>query len=385
MKNSKQQIIKTISKHLFILGFLFLITACNEKATEVKKDTAEVEDVNKFNDIIWNVKVILPDGKTSDIKAIDKEGKTFDIKAIQNSDQDSFLDIKAMVGGQKLAVKILVSNDKFAPIKAIEKNKTAYDIVAISPEGEKMEVKGIVRSGNIVIIKAIDKEGKFYSVKAISPSGQMNNVKGIKINIKEKEMTMKGFDVHAHVKAMHPSANEDDFKPTVIPKQKSKKKDKNEFKRIIWNIKAVTLKGEKLEVKAFDIEGNKFDVKATQDAEQHSFMNIKAFVNGSELPVKILVSEDEYTPVKAIGRDGTIYDIKALTKDGIKLDIKGISRSGNLIHVKAIYTNGDMYGIKAFAPNGELNDVKGIKIFERTKELSIRGNDVYAHLKAIKQ
>jgi hypothetical protein len=64
----------------------------------------------------------------------------------------------------------------------------------------------------------------------------MNNVKGIKINIKEKEMTMKGFDVHAHVKAMHPSANEDDFKPTVIPKQKSKKKDKNEFKRIIWNI-----------------------------------------------------------------------------------------------------------------------------------------------------
>ena len=387
MKNSNQITIKTIYKHSFVIMLLFLTIACNEKPTEAKIEKTVVEDVNTFKDIIWNVKAILPDGNSLDIKAIDKEGNLFDIKAIQNSNQDSFLDVKAIVGDKKLAVKMLVSKDKFTPIKAIEKSGVAYDIKAITTEGEKLDVKGIVKSGNIVVIKAIDKKGNFYGVKAISPSGQMNDVKGIKINIKEKEMTMKGFSVHAHVKAMHPSANEDDFKPIVKSKKKSKKKakDEDEFKRIIWNIKAVTTDGKNLDIKAFDAEGNPFDVKAAQDAEQHSFMNIKAFVNGSELPVKVLVSKDEYAPVKAIARDGTIYDIKAITADGTKLDVKGISREGNIINVKAINENGEMYGVKAFAPDGQLNDVKGIKIFEREKELSIRGNDVYAHLKAIKQ
>ena len=181
-----------------------------------------------------------------------------------------------------------------------------------------------------------------FAIKAISPDGKMNDVKGIKINTKEKEMTSKGFNVHAHVKAMHPSENEDDFKPNEKPKKKTKKKTKKEkeFKVIIWNVKAVSDEGTNLDIKAFDAEGNKFDVKAIQESKQHSFMNIRAFVNKNELPIKILVSEDEFAPVKAFGRDGTIYDVKALTKDGTKLDVKGISRSGNIIHVKAINTDG---------------------------------------------
>ena len=126
MKNSNQKIIKTFRKNLFILGVLFLLTACNEKPTEANEDIEDVEEVTNTSDIVWNVKAILPDGKSLDIKAIDKEGKTFDIKAIQNSDQDSFLDIKAIVDDQKVAVKILVSDDQFAPIKAIEKTKVAY-------------------------------------------------------------------------------------------------------------------------------------------------------------------------------------------------------------------------------------------------------------------
>ena len=45
-------------------------------------------------------------------------------------------------------------------------------------------------------------------------------------------------------------------------------------------------------------------------------MDIKALMGGKKVPVKILVSTDEYAPVKAIGSDGTIYDIKALTPEG---------------------------------------------------------------------
>ena len=141
----------------------------------------------------------------------------------------------------------------------------------------------------------------------------------------------------------------------------------------------------KLDIKAIDAEGNKYDVKATQDSKQHSFMNIKAFVEGTELPVKILQSEDKYAPINAIGTDGTIYEIKALTADNIALDVKGVSRSGNIIHVKAINENGEFLGVKAFAPDGKLNMVKGIKIFDREVEMKVRGNPVYAHLKAINQ
>ena len=153
----------------------------------------------------------------------------------------------------------------------------------------------------------------------------------------------------------------------------------------MWNIKAITPDGKNLDVKAFDSDGNKFDVKAIQDSEQHSFMNIKAFVEGVELSIKIMDSSEEYAPIKAIGIDGTIYDIKALTQDNVKLDVKGISRSGNIIHVKAINENGDLYAVKAFAPDGKLNQVKGIKIFDRKVEMKVQGHPVYAHLKAINQ
>ena len=385
MKNSNPPFIKTICYNLFILGFLFLFMACNNSPSKDKTSTTETDEIVKVKDILWNVKAIHPDGQSLDIKAFDEEGKSFDIKGIQNSDQNSFLDIKAIIDGEKLPVKILLSDDQFVPVIAITNEGTAYDLKAITADGEKLDVKGVARFGNIVVIKAITKEGEFYGVKAISPAGQLNDIKGIKINTKDREMSLKGLSIHAHVIAMHPASNEDDFKIPPKKKKYKKRKYKNDFERIIWNIKAVTADGKNLDVKAFDAEGNKFDVKATQDSKQHSFMNIRAFVDGVELPVKIIDTTDKYSPVKAIGKDGTIYDIKALTEGDVKLDIKGISRSGNIINVKAINENGEFYGVKAFAPDGKLNEVKGIKIFERKVEMKIQGNPVYAHLKAINQ
>ena len=382
MRNSKYLFLRATYYNLFIVGFLILLTGCNSSTSKDKTNKTETEDIVKVKDIYWNVKAIQEDGKSLDVKVFNNQGKPFDVKAIQNSDQDNLLDVKAIVDGEKLPVKILVSKNQFTPVVAINNEGNTYKLKAITPEGEQLQVIGVVRFGNIVIMKAVTKKGKFYGVKAISPSGQLNDIKGIKINSQEREMTLKGNNIYAHVKAMHPSDNEDNFE---LPKKNEEKGlYTSDFERIIWNVKVVTPDGKNLDVKAFDAEGNIFDVKATQDSEQHSFMNIKALVEGVELPVKIMESSDEYAPIKAIGTDGVIYDIKALTEDNIKLDIKGISRSGNIINVKAINDNGEFYAVKAFAPDGKLNQIKGVKIFERKVEMKLQGNPVYAHLKAIK-
>jgi hypothetical protein len=378
MKYPKQSIVRSIGAKLFLLGLIFFAVGCNSSSPEAEVVEPEVP---AFENIIWNVKAIHPDGQTLDIKAFDAAGNTIDIKAVQNSDQDSFLDVKAFLDGEELPVKLLVSQDRFAPVAAIDKTGATYDLKAVTAEGKLLDVKGVSRIGYVVIMKAINEKGDFYGVKAISPTGKLNDIKGIKINAQEREMSLSGVSVHAHVKAMHQAPDEEKFK--VAPRKKVKYTF--DFERIIWNVKAVTPDGKNLAVKAFDAEGNVFDVKATQDSEQHSFMSIKAFVDGAELPVKVLDSEGEYAPVKAIGQDGTHYDIKALTEEGLKLDVKGVGRSGSLVHVKAINELGEFYGIKAFAPDGKLNDVKGIKIFDRQVEQVSRGNSIQAHLKAINQ
>lgn len=153
----------------------------------------------------------------------------------------------------------------------------------------------------------------------------------------------------------------------------------------IWHIKAVHPEGRFLDVKALDKDGNIYDVKAIQDAGQRQLMDIKALIGGVRLPVKILVSTDEYAPVKAIGEDGTIFDIKALTSGGERLDVKGVSRAGNIIDIKAINNEGTFYGIKAISPEGKLNDVKGVKMFPSDLETTINGVEVHAHIKALPQ
>ncbi len=154
---------------------------------------------------------------------------------------------------------------------------------------------------------------------------------------------------------------------------------------IIWHVKAVHPKGVLLDVKAIDQNGNIHDVKAIQEPGIPHLLDIKALIDGKRLPVKILVSDDQYAPVKAIGEDGTVYDIKALTPGRERLDVKGIQQAGSIIHIKAIGPDGEFYGIKAISPKGNLYDVKGVKMLKDRVELTISGVPVAAHIKAIPQ
>ncbi|MGC6430834.1 MAG: DUF7486 family protein [Jejuia sp.] len=381
MKTLNQLLHHTTLYKLCMLLVLVAAIGCNDAAKD--KNKAVTEDVDAFEDIFWNVKAIHPNGKSLDIKIFDNAGKGYPVKAIQNSNQDQLLDIKAFMNDERLPVKILVSKTQFSPVVAITNTGDVYKVMAVAAGGEQHQIIGVIRFGNIVMMKAITDKGKFYAVKAMSPIGELNDVKGIKINPQDKEMTSRGHEIYAHVKAMHPTPNEDNF---VMPKRNIARAPYTpNFERIIWNVKAVTPEGENLDIKAIDAEGNILDVKATQDSKQYSFLNIKALSEDAELPIKIMDSEEEYAPVKAIGADGTIYDIKAITEDSVKLDIKGVSRAGNIINVKAINENGEFYAVKAFAPDGKLNAVKGIKIFNRKVEMRVKGNPVYAHLKAISQ
>jgi hypothetical protein len=153
----------------------------------------------------------------------------------------------------------------------------------------------------------------------------------------------------------------------------------------IWHIKAVHPEGRLLDVKAIDKAGKTYAVKGVEEAGNLHLLDIKALVDGKKLSVKILVSSDKHSPIKAIGEDGAVYDIKALTHEGEKLDVKGVSRSGSIIHIKAIGPQGTFYGIKAISPEGRLYDVKGIKMSRERVEMKLGGLEIEAHVKALPQ
>lgn len=156
-------------------------------------------------------------------------------------------------------------------------------------------------------------------------------------------------------------------------------------KEVIWHVKAVHPEGYFMDVKAFDREGNIYDVKSIQYADQTSILDIKAEVDGTNVPIKILVSNDRFMPVKGIKSDGTLLNIHAVAPDGAKFDVKGVSFSGNIIHIKAVSPNNEFYGVKAIAPDGRLNDVKGLKMSKDRVEAIVNNVEVYAHIKAISQ
>lgn len=160
----------------------------------------------------------------------------------------------------------------------------------------------------------------------------------------------------------------------------------NNDSEILWHVKAFRPEAKLLKVKAIDKEGNFHDVKAIQNSDDTSILDVKAFVNGKILPIKILMNEtNNYLPVKAIDDDGTIIDIKALTEDGRLLDVKGVSKSGNVVHIRAITKNGTRFNIIAISPKGIVNDVKGIKMQQTDLETTIKGVEVFAHVKSISQ
>ncbi len=352
----------SITQVVIIFGLLILSFGCKNDLPEENKQSKTVA-ITTFEKVFWQIKAIHPDGKFLDVKAIDGFGNTFDVKAIQDANQKSLMDIKAFVDGKIVSVKILVNDGKFAPVKAIAKDGTQYHIKAIASNGDRLNIKGVKRSGNIVHIKAIDKNGSHYGVKAISPTGELNDVKGIKIVKEDLEYTLFGAPIYAHIKALPQSRCAGD--------------------NFLWHIVAIHSEGYTLEVMAIDATGNDFAVKAIRDSEQRSLLDIKAFIGNDQLPVKLVVSDDQHKSMYAIGKDGALYEIKAITPNGEKLDVKGIGLAGNIVHIKAIAKDGTFYGVKALSPAGQLNDVKGVKMFKIPVELKVNGVEVYAHVKAL--
>lgn len=160
----------------------------------------------------------------------------------------------------------------------------------------------------------------------------------------------------------------------------------NSTQEIIWHVKAFRPEAKLLNVKAIDQHGNIHDVKAIQSSDDTSILDVKAFVNGKRLPVKILMNEgNNYLPVKAIDENGTLIDIKAITDKDQILDIKGVSKSGNIIHIRAISEEGVRYNIISISPEGQANNVTGIKMHQSEVETTIKGIDVFAHVKSIRQ
>ena len=156
-------------------------------------------------------------------------------------------------------------------------------------------------------------------------------------------------------------------------------------KEVVWHVKAIHPEGYTMQVKAIDTEGNKYDVKAFDKSNQRYIMDVKAFVKGEMLPVKVLVSEEEYKPVAAIDSNGKTYAIMAIDKNGKNLEVKGVRKSGYIVHIKAIDASGVFYGVKAISPKGKLNDVKGIKMYDKRLEVTMDGVEVHAHVVALPQ
>lgn len=155
---------------------------------------------------------------------------------------------------------------------------------------------------------------------------------------------------------------------------------------IYWAVKAFRPEANFLDVKAIDKYGRRHDVKAIQDSDVSSILNVKAIVDGNRLPIKVIIKGDEkFYPVKAISTKGELIDIKAITATGELLDVKGFSRSGNIIHLRVITKDNRLYNIISISPESKVNAVQGIKMLDQEIEATLMGVDIFAHVKALRQ
>jgi hypothetical protein len=154
---------------------------------------------------------------------------------------------------------------------------------------------------------------------------------------------------------------------------------------IIWHVKAIHPRGNTMDVKAFNEKGEKFDVKAIEDSDQSYIMEVRTFVEGNGIPVKVLVSEEEFKPLAGIDKNGNTYVLRAITREGKFLPVQGVRKSGYIIHVKAVAEDGSLYGVKALSTSGKLRDVKGVKMYDKQLEVTLYGIPVHAHVVALPQ
>jgi hypothetical protein len=322
--------------------------------------------VTAMAETLWNVEALTPDGTSLEIKAFDKAGRAHEVKAIAEDGDLHLLDIKAFVDGRRLPVKLLPGDDALVPVKAIAEDGTILDVKAVAIDGRELDVKGVGRAGNIFHIKAIGPGDVLFAVKALSPQGFLFDVKGVKLSGERIEGRTNGVDFVANIKALPQVTGDVDGDP-------------------LWFVRAVTPEGHLLAVQAFDRTGKRFDLRVIEDGGDVHVMDVKAFVGGKRLPVKLLAADGPPFALKAIGDGGALYDIAAVGPKGEKLDVKGVGRAGNIIDIKAFGPAGAIYGVKALSPRGLLHDIKGIKLTNDRVEAQVNGVDVAAHVKALPQ
>lgn len=196
-------LIKPLGAIVTICILFFYSPTLNAQILNQDSDNLNKPETEKPVEIYWNVKAYNPDWGLLKVKAIDKEGNIYDIKAIQDSDDTSLLNVKALVNGEKVAVKLIVKqNDRLYPVKAIMSDGTILDVKAIDEDGEIIDVKGFSKTGNIVHIRAIRPQPIMYTIIAVAPNGKVNDVKGIKMMTDEVETVLHGVKVFAHIKAL---------------------------------------------------------------------------------------------------------------------------------------------------------------------------------------
>ena len=205
-----------------------------------------------------------------------------------------------------------------------------------------------------------------FAVKALSPQGFLFDVKGVKLSGERIEGRTNGVDFVAHIKALPQVTGGVDGDP-------------------LWFVRAVTPEGHLLAVQAFDRTGKRLISGPIKTVGDVHVMDVKAFVGGKRLPVKLLAADGPPFALKAIGDGGALYDIAAVGPKGEKLDVKGVGRAGNIIDIKAFGPAGAIYGVKALSPRGLLHDIKGIKLTNDRVEAQVNGVDVAAHVKALPQ
>lgn len=312
--------------------------------------------------VIWNIKAVLPNGTTLDVNAFDRSGRVLDVKALEDDDTH-VMDVKAMDNGALLPVKVISGDEAMRPVKAIAADGALLDVKAVGPDGRRLDVKGVARAGHLVHIKAIGDDRALYAVKAISADGRMRDVKGLDLS-DDVERT-NGVAIEAHVKALpHPTDHDGDP---------------------LWNVKCVQPDGHLLGIKAIDAAGALHDIKALQANGDATVLDIRALVNGREVPVKVLATQEAPMPVKAVLPDGTLLDVKAVAADGTRLPVKAVRRLGNVFDIKALAADGREMGVKAISPHGLFYDVKGVKLNTADVEGTVNGVAFRAHVKALPQ
>ena len=320
------------------------------------------ESNNSIADV-WHVKAVHPSGQLLGVKAIDKNGFIYSVKAFHKG-SPYMMDVKATINGKEVPIKVLKSADKYAPVKAIGMDGTIYDIKAIDLNKKFLDVKGISQSGNVIHIKAIGPDEDFYPIKAISTSGNLLDIKGISFEDNVEKM-FNGVELIGHVKAL-PQLN---------------CSHQNEQRMV----KAFHPMGEMMDVNAIDADGNLYPLIAIANGENIQLIDIKVEIDGSFMPVKVMLDDEKYHKVKAILPDGTMLDIKAIDPYEDLLEIRAVNRQDNILAIKALGTSGNFYGVKAISKSGYLHDIKGIKLKVNDLEAVVNKVKIHAHVKAFPQ